>query len=147
MIWYRGGVNPNPKVFYGKIDFPPLVFQRWTAQEKSHLFKNHVCDSTSFFPIICFQFARCTLTKRWCIHWPDNVHRNCSKRNLIRGIKLRSIALLPSNTAIWKKKKKKKKKKKGKASDFFIWGLKKFVRLKQCYLYGFCFRDAWKRSI
>ena len=30
---------------------------------------------------------------------------------------------------------------------FFIWELKKVVHLKQCPLYSFCFRDAWKGSI
>ena len=35
-----------------------------------------------------------------------------------------------------------------KAGGFFIWGLKKVDRLKQCPLYGFiCFRDAWKGRI
>ena len=34
-----------------------------------------------------------------------------------------------------------------KAGGLFIWGLKKVVCLKQCPLYGFCFRDAWKGTI
>ena len=34
-----------------------------------------------------------------------------------------------------------------KAGDFFIWGLKKVVRLKQWRLWGFRFRDRWKESI
>ena len=47
-----------------------------------------------FFPIISchnyklcarFQFASCTLAKRWCIHQPVNVYRNCLKRYLICG--------------------------------------------------------------
>ena len=34
-----------------------------------------------------------------------------------------------------------------KAGEFFVWGLKKVVCLKQCPLYGFCFRDVWKGTI
>ena len=34
-----------------------------------------------------------------------------------------------------------------KAGGFFIWWLKKIVRLKQCPLYGFRFRNIWMGSI
>ena len=34
-----------------------------------------------------------------------------------------------------------------KADDFFIWRLKKVFHLKQCPLYVFRFRDAWKERI
>ena len=94
MKWYRRGVNPNPILFYRKTSFPLLIFQRWTAQEKSHLFKNHVWHSTSFFFSYFFLFVRCTLAKRWCTHQPVNIYRNCLKRYLICGIILRSIAFL-----------------------------------------------------
>ena len=31
MKWYRRSVNPNPILFYSKINFRLLIFQRWTA--------------------------------------------------------------------------------------------------------------------
>ena len=39
----------TPTLFYRKINFALLIFQRWTVQEKTDLFKNQVCHSTSFF--------------------------------------------------------------------------------------------------
>ena len=92
--WHQRGVNPDPLLFYRKINFRLLIFQRWAALEKSHLFKNHVCHSTSFFPVIFFffRFVRCTLANRWCT--PVNIYRNCLKRYLICGIIFRSIAFL-----------------------------------------------------
>ena len=59
--------------------------------EKFRLFKNHICQSTSFFPIIsCHDwlcahrpFASCTLAKRWCTHQLVNAYRKCLKQYLI----------------------------------------------------------------
>ena len=31
MKWYQGVVNPNPILFYRKINFPLLIFQRWAT--------------------------------------------------------------------------------------------------------------------
>ena len=39
----------TPILLYRKINFALLIFQRWTVQEKTDLFKNQVCHSTSFF--------------------------------------------------------------------------------------------------
>ena len=92
--WYRRGVNLNPILFSGKIHFLLLIFHRWIVYEKCHFFKNHICHSTSFFPIISchdcklyarFQFVSCTLWKRWCIHQLVTVYTNCLKRYLICG--------------------------------------------------------------
>ena len=83
MKWYRRNVNPNHILFYWKINIRLLIFQ----MEKSDLVKNYVCHSASFF-------FRCTLAKRWCIHQPVNIYRNCLKWYLICPIILRSIAFL-----------------------------------------------------
>ena len=65
----------------------------------SHLFKNHICYSTSLFfqsslamiiSCVCFQFASCTLAKQWCIPQSVNVYRNCLKWYLICGWLYRS---------------------------------------------------------
>ena len=37
-----------------------------------------------------FQFASCTLAKRWCMHQPVNVYRSCLKQYLICGWLYRS---------------------------------------------------------
>ena len=126
MKWYRRGVNPNPILFYRKTSFPLLIFQRWTAQEKSHLFKNHVWHSTSFFFSYFFLFVRCTLAKRWCTHQPVNIYRNCLKRYLICGIILRSIAFLQK---LQNKIKKKITVLKCKKKRFFLRKLTKISKL------------------
>ena len=85
---------PNPILCYGKINFSLLIFQRCLAQKKPHLFKNHICNSASFFFIIschdcklcvCFHFVSCTLAKRWCIHHLANGYTNCLKRYVTCG--------------------------------------------------------------
>ena len=99
MKWFWRGVNPNSIVFYGKMNFPLLIFQRWTRKSFTSL-RNHICHPSSFFSNFCFQFASCTLAKWWSILWilsihqPVNVYRNCLKQYLICGTILRSIALL-----------------------------------------------------
>ena len=102
MKWYWRSVNPNPIVLYRKINFGLLIFQRWTTYEKSDLVKNHVCQSTSCFPVICFRFARCTLARRWCIHQPVNIYRNCLKRYFMRYYAQKYR--FPSKKAKWNKK-------------------------------------------
>ena len=80
-------------LFYGKINFSLLIFQRWLLQEKSHPIKKTFATQL-VFPIYflhdcqlcgCFHFTSCTLAKRWCIHQPVNVYTNCLKRYLKCG--------------------------------------------------------------
>ena len=69
MKWFRRGVNPNSILFYKKINFLLLTFQRWTAQEKSHIFKNHVCHSTSFSSSYLFSIRQVHFSKT-VVHTP-----------------------------------------------------------------------------
>ena len=94
MKWYRRSVNPNPILFYSKINFRLLISRDGQRRKSLTSLKIAFATQLVFFPVICFRFARCTLAKRWCIHQPVNIYRNCLKRYLICGIILRSIAFL-----------------------------------------------------
>ena len=176
MKWFRRGVNPNSILFYKKINFLLLTFQRWTAQEKSHIFKNHVCHSTSFSSSYLFSIRQVHFSKT-VVHTPTCWYFQKLFETIFNMRYYTKKYRFLSKTAKWNQKKitvlkcKKKcllfrkltKMSKTnspflgnswnvylclrKAGGVFIWGLKKVVRLKQCPLYGFRFRDVWKGSI